>query len=514
MWECLDKAGTVLFDATLSTVLFLSLVVVAMLVCRQPSRRLLIARVSLLACLAMIPLVALVPLPRIDLLDTLVQADVLPNSLILDLESGIWPKTGVIVPEHESHVLLVNDLHDRLLGASRWLPRSLTLIDLACVSVGIAWLMLGFWGVRWLIRHSRPPSAAAAEIFERLLADVEPSHSGVQLRVNARLRHPVVVGFFRPTIFIPPALDESEADAELLRLSLLHEIAHVEQADAWFGTLASLVQTIWFFVPQTWWLRSQLLIDQEFLADQAASLRYGTSMEYASSLLCLAQDEPAPAPDRVQPKSVAGRPVLSDSEVRSPLSQRVLMLLYCPFRVEPQAPKSWSWALRITLVLATFVAACLCIRWPHAVAREHRQRHDSGTTQTQFLVTDFTAEPLTFSNEGRVVSYVMPVALPADFVLTVEVLSTPADLAKVRIAGHPLGDDTSPHSPHQSRTDSANRIEAWHRVRLVRHGDRVTLWIDGREASVRSSPQDATEWLTFEPSPARATQFRKLTVEW
>jgi len=236
-------------------------------------------------------------------------------------------------------------------------------------------------------------------------------------------------------------------------------------------------------------------------------------MEYASSLLCLAEDKPAPSPEGVQPKSGTGRPVLADSEVRSPLSQRVLMLLYCPFRVEPHAPRSWSWALRITLVLATFVAACLCIRWPHAAAREHL-RHDSGTTQTQFLVKDFTAEPLTFSNEGRVVSYVMPVALPADYVLTVEVLSPPADLAKVRIAGHPLGDDISSQTPQESLTDSANTIEAWHRVRLVRHGDRVTLWIDGREASVRSSPQDTTEWLTFEPSPTRVTQFRNLTVEW
>ena len=141
---------------------------------------LLIARVALLASLAMIPLVALVPLPRLDLLDTLVQTDILPNSLILELETGGSPEAGSIVAEHEANSPFPHNLHDRILGAGRWLPRSLTLIDLACVGTGIAWLMLGFWGVRWLIRHSQPPSAAAAEIFDRLLAD------GVQRPTRAR----------------------------------------------------------------------------------------------------------------------------------------------------------------------------------------------------------------------------------------------------------------------------------------------------------------------------------------
>ena len=94
MWVWLDRAGPILFDATLSTALFLSLVVLAMLVCRQPTRRLLIARVALFASLAMIPLVALVPLPRLDLLDALVQSELLPNSLILELEKGRMSDTG------------------------------------------------------------------------------------------------------------------------------------------------------------------------------------------------------------------------------------------------------------------------------------------------------------------------------------------------------------------------------------------------------------------------------------
>ena len=512
MWVWLDTAGPILFDATLSTALFLSLVVLAMLVCRQPTRRLLIARVALLASLAMIPLVALVPLPRLDLLDALVQSELLPNSLILELEKGRSSTPVSIVPAHEVHTLLAHDLHDMLLGTGRWLPRSLTLIDLWCVWAGIAWLLLGLWGVRWLIRHSRAPSAGAAEIFDRLLAEGVQRRSRPALRVTSRVQHPVVMGFFHPTILIPPVLDEAGGDPELLRLSLLHEIAHADQWDPWFGTIASLAQTVWFFLPQIWWLRSQLLIDQEFLADRAAALRYGTSSGYASSLLSLAEARPGLAQDERPSSSITNRAAGGNSESRSPLSQRVLMLLYCPFRVEARAPQSWSWTLRITLVMATLVAACLCIRRPDASALEHRQKH--GASSPQFRVTDFTVEPLIFSKDGRVVSHVMPVALPSEFVLSVEVLSTPAELGKVRIAGHPLGNKhISPGVP-QSPVSLTEHLESWHHVRLVRQRDQISLLIDGRAITVGSSPQATTEWLTFEPSPERATQFRNLVVEW
>src|SRR5689334_14500378 len=57
MWVWMDRIGIILFDATLSTAVFLTLIVLAMLSCRQPARRILLARVALLASLAILPLV-------------------------------------------------------------------------------------------------------------------------------------------------------------------------------------------------------------------------------------------------------------------------------------------------------------------------------------------------------------------------------------------------------------------------------------------------------------------------
>ena len=379
MWVWIDRAGPVLFDAALSTAIFLSAIVLAMLVCRQPSRRLAIARVALLASLAMIPLVALAPLPRLDLVNSFVESAFLPPSVSALPDSIDRPASGALLPEAWANLPIPDDLQPYLSGASQWLPRVLALLDLACVATGCAWLLLGFWGVHWLLRHSREPSQATQALYDRLNGGDTKGRPRPALRVSTRVQRPVVVGMVRPTILIPSSYDESESDAELLRLSLLHEIAHAEQSDSWFGTVASVAQTVWFFLPHVWWIRSQLLIDQEFLADRSAVRHYGTSSGYAASLLSLAESGPNPMSDPRGGVRTSIWSEIGNEGAGSPLFQRMLMLLYCPFRVEAHAPRSWSWIGRLTVIAASIVAACLCIRWPYAGALRtpaNRRHHD------------------------------------------------------------------------------------------------------------------------------------------
>jgi hypothetical protein len=189
------------------------------------------------------------------------------------------------------------------------------------------------------------------------------------------------------------------------------------------------------------------------------------------------------------------------------------MLLHCPFRLEASAPKSWSWALRITLVLATLVTACLSVRWPHAAALEHRLKHSGSHNGTSFRVTDFTSEPLVFSKGGQVLTYVMPVALPSEFEITIEVFSTLAGLSNVKIAGHPLG-PINPSAGASRPNGAGEAMAAWHQVQLRRSGAQIALWINGERATAEISDQATTAWLTFEPAPDHPTQFRNLVVEW
>ena len=192
------------------------------------------------------------------------------------------------------------------------------------------------------------------------VAPVRRGSGRPRLLVSDRTTRPVLLGWLRPAILIPPGLDEPEA-ADRLRLSLLHELAHAENLDHRFGPAATLAQAIWFFLPPVWWIRDQMKLDQEFLADRRAVAHFGTSGGYASSLVELASSaEPGGSGG---PSPIDGpRPAHRAAGVASALFQRVLMLLKCPFAIEGRTPLWWRWLTALTLALATLAASCLTLR--------------------------------------------------------------------------------------------------------------------------------------------------------
>jgi hypothetical protein len=393
-----------------------------------------------------------------------------------------------------------------------WLSRGLVLLDLACVSAGVAWLLLGVWGVGWLFRRSRAPSHATRELHQRLTTSGSRAAMRSVVRVSSRVQHPVVAGLFRPTILIPESLDGPDGNVESLRLSLLHEIAHAEGSDHWFGTVASLAQAVWFFIPQMWWIRTQLLIDQEFLADRSAASGYGTSSAYASSLLLLAAEHGAGArsPSPQRRLFAAGR-----TAEQSPLVQRMLMLLHCPFPIEVRTPRAWSWSLKLALVGSSIVAACLFLRWPSAAAVAQQSAFPGQSPSQRFRVAHFLAKPQFIRAANRSLAYVFPLALPSQFDLTVEVRASLAELGQIRVAGRPLA--TSPETGPQNpalRPDTTDDPGAWRRVRIHRDFQTETLEIDGQTLWVTAHSQPPSDWLTIEPGTQQPAEFRELIVSW
>ncbi len=521
MWVWMDRIGLILFDATLSAALFLTLIVLAMLACRQPVRRILLARVGLLASLAIPSLVGIGRLPRLDVIDAFVESRFFPWAVELMAtgtgEKSVSPAARPRVTGTESDRSASRWLSDVVPAARRWLPRGLTVLDLACVAGGAAWLLLGLGGVEWLIYRSKPPSPIAQALFDDIVAKRPSGAAPARLRVCARLPHPVVTGLLRPTILIPESLDRAEADIEPLRLSLLHEIAHAERSDHWFSTAASVAQAVWFFLPQLWWIRTQLLIDQEFLADRSAAAQYGTSSEYAASLLSLAAPGGPRAVASLRDESRAGSGA-GTVGVPSPLSQRMMMLLHCPYPVESRTPRVWSWASRIGIVLASVAAACLMIRWPQ-VSMAEPAPGTLARIRPRFEVAHFVAEPL-HDSEGPLPPrvYVMPVALPPRFDLELEVRSDAMDPVEFRLAGKviviPGGRDLAPSEPGSSDPNAKPTPSAWHHLTLRRDHRQITVVLDGRPLPETSPETTLTTWLTVEPPSRSRIEFRKLVMRW
>ena len=86
---------------------------------------------------------------------------------------------------------------------------------------------------------------------------------------SARLQSPAVGGLIRPTVVLPPDLDD-DLTSKQLSWVLLHELAHIRRLDLWVVLVQRVVQAVFFFHPAVHvanWIIDQL---REYACDDAA----------------------------------------------------------------------------------------------------------------------------------------------------------------------------------------------------------------------------------------------------
>jgi hypothetical protein len=502
MPDVVDRLGAALLDASLAATAIAGLVVLAMIQCRQPARRRDWARAGLVSTLALLPLAALNPVPRIDLRGAF--RAILPT----DLDGPSAGSSGRARESREPSTAQARS--DACPGSSsdpssqsaapgwpRRIARGMVGAYLAGASIGLGWIAIGLGGSAWLVHRARAPSAKALADHRSLPFEGESSRP--RLLVSDRATRPVLVGCLRPTILIPPALDEPSA-GDRLRLSLLHELAHAEGLDHRFAPAATLAQGIWFFLPPVWWIRDQLKLDQEFLADRRAVAHFGTSGGYASSLVDLA------SPGDVGPAregTSTDRAPAGGLGVTSALVQRVVMLLKCPFAIEGRTSPWWRWSTAGTLGLATLAASCLTLRgladWSSPSALETR------ATPRSFRVKDLAIA----LREPDDQPFDLRFRLPDRFSLIFEVMAEPADLPGIEVLGHRLGPNPSP-----GLDPGPTAYRLWHRVRIDRLDGSETIEVDGKPLPTEPEPARLAPWLTIRPSPGQTTRIRDLELDW
>lgn len=216
--------------------------------------------------------------------------------------------------------------------------------------------LVGLWAVgaviflgRFLLGHAvlarilRTGHAAPPRVARLFAAMVKDTRSTPRLLVSSRVRVPFSCGLFRPTVVLSP--DLCDADDAILRWVFAHELTHLARRDAWTAFLFSLGQTVYFYLPWFWWLRRQVRLCQEYLADAAAARQPGSAEDYAQFLLTLTTKPAVP----VGATGVTGN--------TSDLYRRVAMLLQTPGSVEKRC--GWLWSLAATaglLALAVFAS--------------------------------------------------------------------------------------------------------------------------------------------------------------
>ena len=457
-------------DGALGAAIVSGLAALAMVGCGQPARRCALARGAILGSLAVLPLAVWAPLPRLRVAAYLA-AIVPPRS-----SEGSLPPSEIEIPEPYRKLLIVSTLFG--------------------TSVGLASLVAGGLATGRLVRKTVEPSPETDEVYRSL--SFFSAWPRPRLRVSARVRAPVLVGAFRPTILIPPEWDEPGGDSAL-RLGLLHEMAHAEGFDSLFGLVSGLSGALWFFLPTLWWVRAQMRLDQEFLADLLASRRFGPRTSYASSLLGLAQAD----------ASSSGAPGSAPTLGGPALSLRVLMLVRCPYPVEPRPPRWWRLACPIALASLTVVGSTISLRGIEASPRVAPVRScpvpgpRHGLVEIALLKIP-VRKP---GSDGRVLAYSLFPALPDRFEMVLDVWASRADLPEIAIAGRFLG-------AAGPSTDGEDRGERYHRVRMVRNHRALALWVDGRPILPRAEDSPPPPFLSVLPAEGLPGIYRSLVLTW
>jgi beta-lactamase regulating signal transducer with metallopeptidase domain len=229
-----------------------------------------------------------------------------------------------------------------------WLGLGVAGAVLAFAAVALVLLVRLLLGYAILLRLLLRSEAAPVEV-RGLFAGMAARLRRARLLVSRRLPLPLSCGLVRPTVVLPVGLCQPPAPRQL-RWIFAHELTHLERRDAWSALLFGLGQVLFFYVPWFWWLKRQVRLCQEYVADAAAADAGAPVVDYAAFLVSLAKGPAVPT----GATGVSGN--------ASDLFRRVSMLLQDPLRVETRCPRRWSWLVAGALVSLGVLTGGLSLR--------------------------------------------------------------------------------------------------------------------------------------------------------
>jgi len=249
-------------------------------------------------------------------------------------------------------------------------------VYLVGVAIAAGWWLVGIAGLARLLWTSQPAPTRCRELLTEISAG---RGNRVRLLVSRRLSQPFASAWGRAVIVLPENLC---GDEQTLRWCLAHEWAHVDGHDFRSWLLAGLAKVLFFYQPLLWWLRRQLRLCQDFVADSQAARQAPQVEDYAEFLT-------ARAAGRLHPAVVG----LSMGCRKSEIYRRVIMLLNNE-SLESRTPRLWTVSVTVAALLLVGVVAAVSLV-PRAVAEEKpavSQSNELGD-ETKSPPKELTASP-------------------------------------------------------------------------------------------------------------------------
>ncbi len=204
----------------------------------------------------------------------------IPFSLLIDAGSQLaWRTAPAVEQRRVSFVVdaigrpfVSSDPGISLAGATpppSGLPGILLLsVWLLGVAVGVIW-----WLRRWL--HIRATQRTATLLDLNLPIPVLSSSAKIE---------PGVFGIRKPVLLLPEGIAE-RLTPDQLEAVLAHELCHFRRRDNLTGAIHMLVETIFWFHPLVWWIRTRLIEERERACDDDVLNVVSDARVYAEGIL-------------------------------------------------------------------------------------------------------------------------------------------------------------------------------------------------------------------------------------
>lgn len=369
-----DSAFVWLLQTVFVTTLILAAAAFALRFFRQPADRSRLVQWSLFAAWACLPLAAV---PQFSLFSLPVLGRVPEDNASREPHADPSPaaeprqRTPVVPVATQVELHTVAPRPDRVeepTSTSREIaepiaPQGFNIAQLAARALCVAYatgaivllvrLLSAYLRLRRLVRSARPVPGSVRALLDEIAGD-----AAAQVRVlsSTAIQGPITFGVQRPVILLPES-DLAQANTRL-RYYLAHEWAHVSRHDALVWQFTSALQVLFYYQPLYWYLRQQLSVCLDQLADADAAAQGETGADYASFLVQLAREQQAGLPQLS----------LGIGSRGSSLRRRVVMLLSAA-RPRATCPRALSRTLGASAVAtALFVSALRLDAEPAAAA--------------------------------------------------------------------------------------------------------------------------------------------------
>ncbi|MEM9929473.1 MAG: ankyrin repeat domain-containing protein, partial [Bacteroidota bacterium] len=162
--------------------------------------------------------------------------------------------------------------------------------------MGVLVLQLRFLGQLAYIQRLKnygtqrfPPKwAAGIQQLETKLGIAKP----VRYLTSFRVQSPFTVGWLNPVVLFPADLLDRLKESETYTI-LAHELAHIKRNDFVVNLIQTLLCSLFFYHPATWWMSARINEEREHCCDDLAIEATGEPVGYARTLLQMKEAEVA-----------------------------------------------------------------------------------------------------------------------------------------------------------------------------------------------------------------------------